>query len=104
LSNGNKTQVLGSNQVPLNVWSHLVITYNGSVITGYVNGQQISSISASGTIRNNNVLTCTFIGNEPEGCSIQSGAFPFPGLIDEVRVYNRALTDAEIKALYEATK
>ena len=28
----------------------------------------------------------------------------FPGLIDEVRIYNRALSDAEIKALYEATK
>jgi len=28
----------------------------------------------------------------------------FDGIIDEVRVYNRALSDSEIKALYEATK
>jgi len=28
----------------------------------------------------------------------------FPGLIDEVRIYNRALSDEEIKTLYEATK
>jgi hypothetical protein len=28
----------------------------------------------------------------------------FPGLIDDVRVYNRALSDSEIKALYDATK
>jgi hypothetical protein len=28
----------------------------------------------------------------------------FKGLIDEVRIYNRALSDSEIKALYEATK
>jgi hypothetical protein len=28
----------------------------------------------------------------------------FKGLIDEVRIYNRALSDAEIKALYETTK
>jgi hypothetical protein len=28
----------------------------------------------------------------------------FKGLIDEVRIYNRALSDAEIKALYDATK
>jgi hypothetical protein len=26
------------------------------------------------------------------------------GIIDEVRIYNRALSDSEIKALYEATK
>jgi hypothetical protein len=28
----------------------------------------------------------------------------FNGIIDELRVYNRALSDSEIKALYEATK
>jgi hypothetical protein len=28
----------------------------------------------------------------------------FNGLIDEVRVYNKALSDSEIKALYDATK
>ena len=28
----------------------------------------------------------------------------FAGLIDDVRIYNRALSDAEIKAIYEATK
>jgi len=28
----------------------------------------------------------------------------FKGLIDEVRIYNRALSDSEIKVLYEATK
>ena len=28
----------------------------------------------------------------------------FAGLIDDVRIYNRALSDAEIKAIYDATK
>jgi hypothetical protein len=35
--------------------------------------------------------------------SAESQSF-FAGLIDEVRIYNRALSDSEIKALYEATK
>jgi len=26
----------------------------------------------------------------------------FPGMIDEIRVYNKALSDTEVKALYEA--
>ena len=30
------------------------------------------------------------------------GVEPFPGLIDEVRIYNRALSAEEIKALYDA--
>jgi hypothetical protein len=50
------------------------------------------------------------------GCSVDNGfnfnvgAPPgyggsyFNGLIDEVRIYNRALSDAEIKVLYDATK
>jgi len=28
----------------------------------------------------------------------------FPGIVDEVRIYTRVLSDKEIKALYEATK
>jgi prepilin-type N-terminal cleavage/methylation domain-containing protein len=35
---------------------------------------------------------------------IGSPSFPFDGLVDEVRVYNRALSDSEIKVLYDAAK
>jgi hypothetical protein len=44
--------------------------------------------------------TLFFIG----GSDIGGGFGTWPGLIDEVRLYNRALSDAEIKALYDATK
>jgi prepilin-type N-terminal cleavage/methylation domain-containing protein len=35
---------------------------------------------------------------------IGSPSFPFDGFVDEVRVYNRALSDSEIKVLYDAAK
>ena len=45
-----------------------------------------------------------YIGN-PTQLRIGGGWYPtINGLIDEVRLYNRALSDAEIKALYDATK
>jgi len=44
-----------------------------------------------------------YSSNFRPGFSIYSGSW-FSGLIDEVRIYNRALSDSEIKALYDATK
>ena len=33
-----------------------------------------------------------------------SGAYPFSGIIDDARIYNRVLSPAEIAALYNAQK
>jgi hypothetical protein len=53
--------------------------------------------SFSGTLRDN---------NSPIQIGGQTGVTWYftRGLIDEVRIYNRALSNAEIKALYDATK
>jgi hypothetical protein len=59
-----------------------------------VNGVLENSIVHTGTMQS---ITGWDIGGRP-------GAVSFPGLIDEVRFYNRALFDIEIKALYDATK
>jgi hypothetical protein len=74
----------------LNSWTFLAATFDGTTLRLYVNGTQVSSQARSGTI-----LTSTNplqIG----GDSIY-GQF-FQGAIDEVRVYNVALTPAEILA------
>jgi len=88
--NGKDEILRGPSQLPLNTWTHLATTYNGSVLRLYVNGVQVSSRSVSGSI-----LTSTrplrIGGNSvwPEW---------FKGRIDEVRVYNRALSGGEIQA------
>jgi len=81
--------VNGTSALPAGTWSHLAATYDGSTIKLYVNGAVVSQVAASGSI-----ITSTaplrIGGNNIWGER-------FTGLIDEVRVYNRALTAGEIQ-------
>ena len=78
-------------------WYHLVMTYDSS--TGkwyaYINGAQYLLKTLSGTIGISS--TNLQIGRDLT-------IYFSNGLIDDVRIYNRALSAAEIKALYDATK
>lgn len=89
-------QISNSDVITLNKWQHVVITYNMTDIKFYVDsvyaggGSSIVSLS-----QNNNSL---FIGNR------EDGARAFDGVIDEVRIYNRALSQAEITQLFNTYK
>lgn len=96
--------VSSSQSLNINTWYHLAITYDSqkNLITNYVNGVQDGTGYQTGLL--NPALSCVGIGYATwGGCSGPLTNF-FPGLIDDIRVYNRALSDAEIKALYNATK
>jgi chitodextrinase len=74
---------------PVNAWTHVALTYDGSMLRLYVGGTQAATRAATGAIQTStNPLWIG--GNSPYGEYFQ-------GLIDEVRVYNRALTQAEIQ-------
>jgi hypothetical protein len=74
---------------PVNAWSHVAVTYDGATIRLYINGTQVATRAAGGAIQTvSNPLSIG--GNQPYGEYFQ-------GLIDEVRVYGRALTQAEIQ-------
>jgi hypothetical protein len=76
--------------LPLNVWTHLAATYDGSEVRLYINGILAASRAVDGDIVNT---------DDPLriGGNNVWGEF-FSGLIDEVRVYNRPLTREEIVA------
>jgi chitodextrinase len=80
---------LGSVSLPLNVWSHLAATYDGTALRLYVNGTQVSSQPLAG------VLATSTDPLEIGGDSLY-GQF-FRGTIDEVRIYNVALTPTQIQ-------
>ncbi len=80
----------GSSPLPLNTWTHLAATYDGSVLRLYVNGGLAGSRSVSGNI-------VASAGAFRIGGNSVWGEY-FRGLIDEVRVYGRALSQAEIQA------
>ncbi|WP_138500066.1 DUF4347 domain-containing protein [Nostoc sp. PA-18-2419] len=78
-------------------WVHMVGTYNGSTINLYVDGVQIGSSPLTGNILvDNNPVTIGAAENYADGAPLGDR---FNGLIDEVRIYNRALSATEVKNL-----
>ncbi len=80
----------GTASLPLNTWTHLAATYDGTTIRLYVNGVQTGSRAASGSIAGSS-SPLRIGGNAVWGEH-------FAGLIDEVRIYNRALDAGAIQA------
>ncbi|NOT57246.1 MAG: hypothetical protein HOP18_21800 [Deltaproteobacteria bacterium] len=85
---GSEKQLQGTAQVPVNTWTHLAATYDGVTQRLYVNGVQVSSRAQTGPVG---------VSGSPLRIGGNSvwGEY-FQGRIDEVRVYNRALTAAQI--------
>jgi hypothetical protein len=77
------------------VWYHIVVTYDGSTKKIYINGRLDNSASVSGYLRSS--TSPLGIGAFIDGGNLSRY---FKGIIDEVRIYNRALTAAEISDLY----
>jgi hypothetical protein len=74
-----------------NTWTHVAGIFDGSTIYLYINGALKSSASG---------ITCnTTTATKPEIGAIKGERF-FSGRIDEVRMYSRALSPAEVAALY----
>jgi chitodextrinase len=87
-TNGNRN-VFGPSVIPVNAWTHLATTFDGSTIRLFVNGVQVASVAQTAPLA-------------PTADTLQIGADAyvgenFAGLIDEVRIYNRALSAAEIQ-------
>ena len=75
-------------QIPANRWTHLATTYDGHYQTLYINGVLVDMRPQKGTIPTSN-------GALQIGYNAAWG-YTFEGYIDEVRIYNRALNNAEI--------
>ena len=89
IAGGSYADAFGTAKLTANTWAFLTETYDGSTLRLYVNGTQVASTAHTGAISTStNPLQ---IG----GDSIY-GQY-FAGLIDNVRVYNVALTAAQIQ-------
>jgi serine/threonine protein kinase len=81
---------------PTNQWTHVALTYDGSLMKIYANGKLVGQESKTGKIDGNNVPFN--IG----GRAVDNGTGRFNGLIDEVQVFNRALSQAELQSIYDS--
>jgi methionine-rich copper-binding protein CopC len=80
--------VVAEAEIPMNQWAHLAATYDGQAVTLYVNGTPAGTRNAPGNVTAS-TSPLRFGGNSVWGEFFQ-------GVIDEIRIYNRPLSQGEI--------
>ncbi len=92
-----------------NTWHHIAVTVDGSGNKLFIDGVQVTSGNL--TYLDGNASTTAFFDDVSFIDDMQIGAlddtggiqFPYDGLIDDVRVYDRALTAADIDELFASS-
>ena len=98
IGDGSSWTVIGSENVEINQWVHLVGTYDGSELKLYKNGNLNASDNSSFVV---NAWKPLRIGAGKT--NQETAGYYFNGVIDEVRIYNKALSAAEIRDLYTSS-
>lgn len=88
-----------SYEIPTDDWTHLAGTWDGVTLNLYVNGE-LDASGAPGLDATGDSGCPSSIGGVYDGCGYY-GQY-FNGLIDEVSLYDRALVDCEVAAIYNA--
>ena len=82
---------------PLNTWYYIAITVSSAGVNFYINGY------ANGTYTTSTSVTSAIYGNTVNlflGALNTSGSNPFNGYIDDFRIYNGVLSEAQIGTIY----
>jgi hypothetical protein len=105
--------------VPLNVWTHVATSYVDGTTKFYVNGALVKTYTdVTGPLKTapqavplcigqqlpKTIYNSTPTGGQAAGYFDYYGPAFFKGQIDEIRLYNRALTDAEVQSIYTIEK
>jgi hypothetical protein len=86
----------GQSSSSLNVWNHLVLTFNGSQGVTYLNGTQVTTNSVVNYFNPSSMLC---FGNRYNAPNYE---FNWWGQLDDIGMWNRVLTQQEISDLYNA--
>jgi hypothetical protein len=88
----NQYAVSAANLVTVNVWHHLAATYDGTTKRLYLDGTEVATMAAPALQYDAMAVTIGCDDNQPL-------ARFFAGALDELEIYNRALSPSEIAAL-----
>jgi hypothetical protein len=80
--------------IELDVWTHAAAVWDGATMRLYKNGVEVGSTAKGGTLSTDPAAKVS-IGNQPA----ETGDRPWDGLIDDVRIYDLALSMDEIAEL-----
>jgi hypothetical protein len=88
------TDFLAKDIISTNRWFHITVSYNGSLAKIYINNILVSTNNSNGLIEKN--LKNILLGKN-------DGPYPYflDGKLDDLRIYNRALSEEEIQQLYQ---
>jgi len=89
---GGSSVTLISSGITANTWHHVAMTHTGSQVKGYLNGVRGDAA--------NNSYTSISSANFYIGKHFSGNQYSFNGLIDEVGVWNEALSDNEIVKIF----
>jgi hypothetical protein len=95
LSDGRKIFSVNTNTCPTYQWIYIAATYDGQYARIYFNGSLVIQREWIGPIATSN--TSIYVGSKSPEVEPQY----FNGLVDEVRIYNRALNSTEISYSYQ---
>jgi hypothetical protein len=88
--------IFGTDMPPLGAWTHIAGVYDGAVARLYVNGAEVASQALTGSFAADTTpVILGGNGNDASGVPTEL----FPGRIDELMLYARALSAAEIGQL-----
>ena len=94
----NTDYVVNSGGLALNNWYNLTLTYDGSDLTMYINGTQVSQIKVPQPTTNG---FDTLIGGSINGLSGGTSTDYFYGRIGVVHIYNTALNSGQVAEIWE---
>lgn len=90
------TKKINIYDLDIDKWYHIVLTWDGTDYKVYINGNLEASGTYSGLSTFNSIAD---VGNNGNPADRSEG---FNGLIDELKIYNKTLTEQEIQVLYNS--
>ena len=91
-NDGQDTSEIKAGSFEVGEWIHGAIWWDGTEMKIYKNGVEVGSLPKGGTSVALDPVVQGAIGNQPIGAENR----PFDGIIDDVRIYTKALTEAEL--------
>ena len=87
-----------------NTWYHMVITYNGTTLKGYINGAEVASANVTYDSPHDDGETTQYLLFGAATITNMGDGTYYNGRMAEIRTYSDALTAPEVLANYNATK